>query len=1263
MRHLIILFGLLLFSFGCSKTQTTPTSLKVFIGGLQGMPTGIGDGGAILYGRSKDGKLFGRMIKGNDELVEIPNGEWMFYAFFWDTSSTALDGKVYCAKSPAVLTGTDVTVNINATNANCSDPEFSNNRVYQTGSPIVNRFADFFMEDCDNLVAGSYTCGLHNQGNALSYRYVFTEFKKAPDTPFLFSPNKIVSACQVVGEGTGQNTKQRAPINFPAGNGVVPFVVQVEMFYGATDCNVNDPKGFATHTFQLGLGQNSIGSQHLTSTTSCVQGSSAHYNGGLASDIEKKCDDDLSMVNAGSCTLTNFPETIKRFMPSAQCGTAPVAATPAIKQMVMTSKDFICQKYMNSSSQIGSNPFAAGDGSRYRQFKICTEWQLNQIGEVNAPLIYSNKWYKLLNDLDMNKADFGPYAKPSCVGATGSLVRPHHNLNPLDKIAHGSCDVEKTSENNGFQGVFNGNGKTIRNARISAESISQLGFTRKMFGGSRIQNLNFEGLEVRGRDYIGGVAGFVEAGNASIRNVVLKDLDIEGRGSNTEGQYVGAVTGHLDGGAPKSSIIKVRAEGVDLRGTNFVGGLVGNNFGEIQDSSFRGWIDQYYQNSYYIGGLVGYNQTGAIINRSFSEGEMNTWGEFSSGIAGKNMGDISNVYSSMIVQANYNSGNAQVSGIAYNFGSISNAVFTGSLYASGGSPIYAGIANSGTLSNCSSTYSPVGNASCFEYTDDEMRSNSAPISDSTQWSMVNGSWPRLVYETRECLSALSLSSVATQIANGRGGVLNPVHICRPSQFSEMNARASGEYYRLMDDMYIGNVSSIETFNGTLLGNHRFLYGFVRSFSDDALDENIGLFKVNSGRIQNLQLAHSIISNTDPSDLSSGILVGKNLGSIADVLVSSSSITAPMNVGTIAGENYGDIKHSHVDYSKSQGIDTVGGVVGLNGLSGKIQLVSANVEVGDSGGVSGFQSFGGVAGKNNGQIDQVEFKGRMMFNSPSTAPLGVQAGGIVGHNLGDVANALVPPYSRLQVRNSNTVGGLIGRNAVSGSLLSSVFLGKVVFDHSMSIATANDDLHPLIGLNNATVGDVTNSFYYKSSIGSVIESPNSVSTVSGTDPGPYTHSLNTTSQTGFQSGTNALSRVDLIEVTNSNNGKINMFPVEVIVNDTFVSDFLVNNGSWITPMKSFSYSSSYNAGELLASDISDINRYCSSFTGTLGREVCSSGLNIVYADDANMANSKGYDRMLDYYKSLMYKTNIPADAPIWSLDAGGDEYPRLIQLDD
>ncbi|MCK6594264.1 MAG: hypothetical protein L6Q33_03620, partial [Bacteriovoracaceae bacterium] len=358
-----------------------------------------------------------------------------------------------------------------------------------------------------------------------------------------------------------------------------------------------------------------------------------------------------------------------------------------------------------------------------------------------------------------------------------------------------------------------------------------------------------------------------------------------------------------------------------------------------------------------------------------------------------------------------------------------------------------------------------------------------------------------------------------------------------------------------------------------------------------------------------------------------------------------------------------IKHSHVDYSKSQGLDTIGGVVGLNALSGKIQLVSANVEVGDSGGGSGFQSFGGVAGKNNGQIDQVEFKGRMMFNAPTTAPLGLQAGGIVGHNLGDISNALVPPYSRLQVRNSNAVGGLIGRNAVSGSLQSSVFLGKVVFDHSLTLATANDDLHPLIGLNNATVGDVSHSFYYKSSIGSVIETSNSISTVTGTDPGPYTHSLNTTAQTGFQSGTSAPFRVDLIEVPNSNNGKINMFPVEVIVNDTFVSDFLVNNGSWITPMKSFSYSSSYVSGELLASEISDINRYCSSFSGTLGREVCSSGLNIVYADDANMANSKGYDRMLDYYKSLMYKTNIAADAPIWSLDAGDNDYPRLIQLDD
>lgn len=1259
MRHLIILFGLLLFSFGCSKTQTTPTSLKVFIGGLQGMPTGIGDGGAILYGRSKDGKLFGRMIKGNDELVEIPNGDWMFYAFFWDTSSTALDGKVYCAKSPAALTGTDVTVNLNATNANCSDPEFSNNRVYQTGSPLVNRFADFYLEDCDNLVAGSYTCGLHNQGNALSYRYVFSEFKKSPDTPFLFSPNKILSACQIVGEGTGQSAKVRAPINFPAGNGVVPFVVQVEMFYGSTDCNVNDPKGFATHTFQMGLGQNSIGSQHITSTNSCAQGASGYYNVGSSTDIEKKCEDDLGMVNAGSCTLTSFPDTIKRFMIPGNCGTAPTAATPAIKQMVMTSKDFLCQKYLNSSTQIGANPFAAGDGSRYRQFKICTEWQLNQIGEVTADLAFSNKWYKLLNDLDMNKTDFGPYAKPSCVGAAGSLVKPHHNLNPLDKVAHGACDVEKTSENNGFQGVFNGNGKTIRNARISAENISELGFTRKMYGGSRIVNLNFEGLEVRGVDLVGGVTGNVMNGGAVISNINLRDLDIEGRGSsNSTGHNIGAVVGMLQTG---SSLVKVKADDVDLRGTNFVGGLVGRNYGAVTDSSFRGWIDHYHSDLYfYLGGLVGYNETGASISRSFSEGEINSYASYTAGIAGKNMGSITHSYSTMAIQSNYYN-TAYLSGIAYNSGSVSNVYFAGTLLATGGSTTVDGVGGTSTSTNCYSTFA-TSTPNCFSYNDDEIRSGSLTFSDMSHWSYATGALPRLVFETRECTTALSLSSVAFQVVNGRGGVLNPIHLCRASQLSEVNARATGEYYRLMDDFSLSLLAGpVNNFNGTLLGNEKFLYGFNQTLSEDSIDEHIGLFKVNSGQILNLQLVHSQITNSDQSELTTGLLVGRNLGSITDVILSSVSVLGTENVGLVAGDNRGTIKDAHVDFSKVLGNAAVGSIAGVNGVGATIAISGANAEVTDNGSGSVFNEYGGIVGRNSGTVDQVEFKGRLEFNSAADFS-NAMVGGIVGQNLGQVSNALVVPYTSIALRNKTSigsVGGIIGKNMTSGDLSSSIFLGKIIFENPGYVASGGFTLHPLIGNNLATAGDVVNSYYYAHSVGSVLDN-NQILSSSGS--GPYTYTVDLPSQSSLQVATSPSFKADLVDVLNNNSGKVSMFPVSVLSNDVITSDFNFTVPSNIKTMKLFAYNSLLSSGELLLDDTKAINSYCQSFSGAVGREVCTSGLNIVYADDSNMDNSRGYDRMIDFYKSLMYKTPLPSDAPIWTLD-NGDDYPRLIQLDD
>lgn len=120
----------LFFLWGCSKKAETPTRLKVTLAGLGTMPAGVGDGGALLFGRSNDGKSFGKKIANSEEVLDIPNGQWTFFAVFWDATGSAMSGTVYCARSVATLVGSDVTINLNVSNSFCADPDFSNGKFF-----------------------------------------------------------------------------------------------------------------------------------------------------------------------------------------------------------------------------------------------------------------------------------------------------------------------------------------------------------------------------------------------------------------------------------------------------------------------------------------------------------------------------------------------------------------------------------------------------------------------------------------------------------------------------------------------------------------------------------------------------------------------------------------------------------------------------------------------------------------------------------------------------------------------------------------------------------------------------------------------------------------------------------------------------------------------------------------------------------------------------------------------------------------------------
>jgi len=508
------------------------------------------------------------------------------------------------------------------TNANCTDPEFSGGKAYVTSG--LNRFADVFIEECDEINAATgFSCGKQNQGSALSYRFIFNNYKKT-SAGFTIEGESLVSECKLVSNTNSPSNVYSSglPINFPSGGLGTPFIGSVELFMSTANCDVNDPKGVHRFPLRQGLAISTAPEHHvLVSTQSCTP-TTPDFSTGTEDEKKNKCEQFFGSWN-GSCSGVFLP-VATRFGASA-CG-APTASNFAIKHQFALPKPVVCGPYINNSSLLGSHPFAGGEGTAMRPYKICTEWQLNQIGERNTALgAYDILNYKLLNDLDMNKASnipgVGVYTPPTCIGDAVSGIDNYHNLNPLDGHL---CGAGVVRTNVGFTGVFNGNNHTIANARITAEKLSQVGFvrllgTREINGISgTIKNIRFKNLSARGSGYVGGIAGDVN-GIGLISNIKIEGGEVEARSN-----YSGGVSGNSQG--VNFVFEKLALRKFKVRGTDYVGGLVGQNSSMIKDSMFSGVVTtDNMASSNYAGGLVGINNAGGLIFSIFFSGLLVTF--------------------------------------------------------------------------------------------------------------------------------------------------------------------------------------------------------------------------------------------------------------------------------------------------------------------------------------------------------------------------------------------------------------------------------------------------------------------------------------------------------------------------------------------------------------------------------------------------------------------------------------------------------------
>ena len=229
-----------------------------------------------------------------------------------------------------------------------------------------------------------------------------------------------------------------------------------------------------------------------------------------------------------------------------------------------------------------------------------------------------------------NSISFIPYSAPQGTGALddpylitslGNLYWLSETSEHWDKHYLQTADIDASSTTNWnggagfkpigfdstpFTGSYNGGGNTISNLYVNRPNQNRVGMFGNVSGSTdfqySLQNLSLVSVSVSGREYVGGLVGYIES-NANVRGCFVSG-SVDGQYS-----YIGGVAGytyymHLDEVGANATVT----------GQNYSGGLVGTASWQvvISNSFARGQVS----GNEYVGGIAGYVETS--INNSFS---------------------------------------------------------------------------------------------------------------------------------------------------------------------------------------------------------------------------------------------------------------------------------------------------------------------------------------------------------------------------------------------------------------------------------------------------------------------------------------------------------------------------------------------------------------------------------------------------------------------------------------------------------------------
>ncbi len=493
-------------------------------------------------------------------------------------------------------------------------------------------------------------------------------------------------------------------------------------------------------------------------------------------------------------------------------------------------------------------------------------------------------------------------------------------------------------------------------------------------------------------------------------------------GDITGGNYVGGVVGFNNTGGKISNV--VNAGDVYGSGTS-IGGLVGFNSASVEQASNAGAID----GREYVGGLVGKNASGAILENLYNSISATITGvKYVGGIAGLNEGSI-NATDQLLINEGRVYGHTYVGGIAgSNTGSITNVTNAVLVLRITGenAQYFGGIAgyNNGRIEGATNN-----NAVTVE--------NGQYVGGIIGQNDVSGQLVGIISNEGDVTGGANVGGVIGQNLNP--GILD----------NEIDIR--------LNIVNAGNVTA----------------------SDGGA---AGIFYTHSGLIRNVDLTNSgTVTGGSSADSVTGGLFGtveKESQIWNSTLTNTGTVTGGGTVGGLIGTNYANISQSSliniglvkgIDIDESTGEETIGGV---------------NV-----GGLIGNNAADIVGGRADSRTDDVGYYRNRIVNN-GTVSGEENVGGLIGTNSGKVVAA----YNTGSVRGQTNVGGIVGFN--SGTIDQA--FNNVMTATNNGAISGYSNVGAIVGSNTGTVTNVYTAWDDENKLDKLIGSNSEQSLISKDD---------------------------------------------------------------------------------------------------------------------------------------------------------------------